>query len=341
MELNERKQKILAAVIELYVETGEPVGSKLLSSKLGLGLSSATIRNEMSELAAMGFLEQPHTSAGRIPSHMGYRYYVDRLMGKLQLDDNQRRRIEAGVTLKEGDPERLLEKAGEVLADLTNCATVSTMPGGEGVLIRRVEMVPVGARTAMLVLLTTGGVIRSRICRLDNELENSTIETFYNLSAAQLNGKPVTSINTAMLQTLAASLGPEALTMLPLLAAVADLAAEAEDTEILLEGQSNLLNHRDYEGTAFELLEFLNKAKPLNHLISSSKNELDIHIGKENLYRQLEKSSVILARYTIGIKEGGAIGLIGPTRIDYSKIIPSVKYLTDLVGKLLTEALED
>ncbi len=341
VELNERKQKILAVIVEQYIETGEPIGSKVLVEKLSMALSSATIRNEMSELSAMGFLEQPHTSAGRIPSHLGYRYYVDNLMSKCELNDPQRRRIEADISSGEGDPERLLEKAGEVLADLTNCAAVSTMPKGESVLIRRVEIVPVGIRTAMIVLLTSGGIIRSRVCRLDCELNKSMLEVFYNITSAKLIGHAVTEVNAVMLQTLAASLGQDALAMLPLLATVSDLSKDAEETDIMLEGQSNLLNHREFNGSAYELMEFLNKSEPLNRLIASSRNELDVLIGKENLYRQLENSSIILARYSIGSKEGGVIGLIGPTRIDYSRLIPSVKFLTNLVGRLLTQALEE
>ena len=214
VEISERKQKILAAIVEQYIETGEPVGSKGLVEKLGLALSSATIRNEMSELSALGLLEQPHTSAGRIPSHSGYRYYVDNLMNKYELNAPQRRKIEADMSTGEGDPERLLEKAGEVLADLTNCAAVSTMPKGESVLIKRIEIVPIGTRTAMIVLLTSGGIIRSRVCRLDFELSGSMIELFYNLTAAKLLGCPIRDVNTVMLQTLAASLGIEALAML-------------------------------------------------------------------------------------------------------------------------------
>ncbi len=341
VELNERKQKILAAIVEQYIETGEPVGSKGLVEKLGLALSSATIRNEMSELAAMGYIEQPHTSAGRIPSNKGYRYYVDNLMNKYELNASQRRRIDADISTNEGNPERLLEKAGEVLADLTNCAAVSTMPKGESVLIKRIEIVPIGTRTAMIVLLTSGGIIRSRVCRLDFGLNNSMLEVFYNITSAAIVGHPISEVNTVMLQTLAASLNKEALAMLPLLAAVSDLANDAEETEIMLEGQSNLLNHREFRGNAYELMEFLSKAEPLNRLIASSKNDLDVLIGEENLYRQLEKSSIILAHYNLGENKGGTIGLIGPTRIDYSRLIPSLRYLTSLVGKLLTQALEE
>lgn len=341
MELSERKQKILAAIVEQYIETGEPVGSIGLAEKLGLAVSSATIRNEMAELAAMGLIDQPHTSAGRVPSHLGYRYYVDNLMSRHELDAPQRRKIEADISTGEGDPEKLLERAGEVLAQLTNCAAVSSMPRGESVSIKRIEIVPISTRTAMVVLLTSAGVIRSRVCRLNMELTASMIEVFYNISAAKLLGRPIREVNSVMLQTLAASPGVEGFAMLPLLATVSDLCRDAEDTDVMLEGESNFLNHRELEGSALELMDFLNKSEPLNSLIGLSKNEWDVIIGKEAQCRQLENSSIILARYSVGLKEGGVIGLIGPTRIDYSRLIPSVRYLTEIVGSLLTQALED
>ena len=125
-ELSERKKLILAAVVDRYIKTGEPVGSKELLSLTGMSVSSATVRNEMSDLAAMGYLEQPHTSAGRVPSQKGYRYYVDNLMKPREIDELNRRMIEAGISSAVGDPERLIAQAGEVLADLTKCACVST-----------------------------------------------------------------------------------------------------------------------------------------------------------------------------------------------------------------------
>ena len=147
MELSQRKEKILAAVVEHYIKTGEPVGSKLLQKDPEISVSSATIRNEMAELSNMGLLEQPHTSAGRIPTDEGYRYYVDHLMGVRQLDDAVKRRIEAGISIRNASPENILKRANDFLADMTNCAAISTAPSGENVTIKRVEFVPVGMRT--------------------------------------------------------------------------------------------------------------------------------------------------------------------------------------------------
>ncbi len=341
VELNDRKKKILAAVVEQYIKTGEPVGSKSLLEFQPMGLSSATIRNEMAELAYLGLLEQPHTSAGRIPSYRGYRYYVDNLMNHSELDETMRRHIEQAVNEKSGDTDSLLSRAGEVLADLTNCATVSTTSVGESAVIKRIEMVPVGTRTAMLVLLTSTGILKSKICRADSEITQSLSESFYNVTSAALVGRPLSEVNLATMQTLAASVGSDAFPMLSLLAGVTELARDAAQVDVRLDGQSNLLNYSELEQNAYELMEFLRRGEPLGNIVNLNKNDVDILIGKENKYRQLENSSVIMARYSIKNQDGGTIGLIGPTRIDYAKLIPSVKYLTDLVGRILTKALEE
>lgn len=344
MELSERKQKILGAVVEQYIKTGEPVGSKALLSALDMSVSSATVRNEMAELSALGLLEQPHTSAGRIPTNEGYRYYVDNLMVDRQIDENIRRRIEAGISTALGDPEKLLEKAGQVLADLTDCAVVSTTPSGEGAYIKRIEAVPVGTHTAMIVLLTSTGILKSKVCRSDFDLNASVLEKFYNVVKASFIGQSLTSVDTAMMQSLVASLGGDFFTLMPMVTSISDLAQDAARTEIVLGGQSNLLHHSNYYGsTAYELLEFLRRGEPLNKMLSGSSGdkEVDVKIGSENPYRQLIKSSVIVSNYNINGAKSGSIGIIGPTRIDYETLIPSVRYLTNLVGELLTRTFKD
>ncbi len=344
MELSARKQKILGAVIEQYIKTGEPVGSKALLSALDMSVSSATVRNEMAELAALGYLEQPHTSAGRIPTNEGYRYYVDNLMVDRRIDENIRRHIEAGISTALSDPEKMLKKASEVLADLTDCAVVGTTPSGDGACIKRIEAIPVGTRTAMIVLLTSTGILKSKVCRSDYDLNASVLEKFYNVVRASFLGQNLSSVDTAMMQTLVASLGADFFTLMPLVTAISDLAQEAAKTDIVLGGQSNLLHHSSYYGsTAYELLEFLRRGEPLNKMLSGSAadKEVDVKIGSENPYRQLIKSSVIVSNYNINGAKSGSIGIIGPTRIDYETLIPSVRYLTNLVGELLTQTFKD
>lgn len=340
-QLSERKKQILAAIVEQYIKTGEPVGSKGLLSSTGMSVSSATVRNEMSDLAAMGYLDQPHTSAGRIPSQKGYRYYVDHLMKKREIDELNKHMLEAGISSAAGDPERLIAQASEVLADLTKCACVSTSPGGSAMIIRKIELVPVGIHTAMLVLLTSNGILKSRLCRLDCELNTKICEQFYNIVKTCIIGKPASEISVVAMQTAAASVDGDVFAMLPLMAAVCELARSVSNSQIILGGSSNLFSNKDYGAQAIELLSFLNKREPLSEVMNDTTQPLNVKIGRENLYRQLENSSVIIAKYSVNGDDSGTIGLIGPTRMDYENIIPSVKYLTNLVGRLITQAIEE
>ena len=340
MELSDRKKKILAAIVEQYVISAEPIGSKMLMEMLPFSVSSATIRNEMSELSSLGLLEQPHTSAGRVPTQAGYRYYVDNLMDENELDEDERRRIRLAIGSNIGDPEKLLNRASEILARMTNCATVATTPTDSGAVVKRVEIVPVGSRIAMVVLMTSTGIIKSSVCRLDAIIDKDIINCFNETVEREFIGKPIADISMAAIQTLVASLGDKALIMSPIFVVFADLANQAVQAEVRLEGRQNLLNHREFSQSAYEMMNFLTDDDKLERVMSSNKNSLNIVIGRENMYRQLENTSMIISRYSIQGHDGGAIGIIGPTRIDYKKLIPRLKYITDLVGKLLTDTLE-
>lgn len=341
MEMTQRKQKILAAVVESYIRTGEPVGSKNLLGELDFSVSSATIRNEMADLAEMGYLEQPHTSAGRVPTTLGYRYYIDKLMNKLEPTEADRKAIAKTVSSGSGDPEQLLEKAGEVIAKLTGCAAVSTMPVGEKATVRRAEIVPVGTRTAMIVLLTSAGTLKSKACRSDMPITPQTVERFYSVCASHFIGKPLEDISTVMLQTLVASLGEYALEMSAFFVTLADLAADALSSDVLLEGQSNLFNHRELGSNIIELMEFLRKGEPISKLLSKGKDGVDVKIGTENEYKQLANSSVIISHYDVNGSRSGALGIIGPTRLNYAKLIPYMQFVSGLVGDILSESIED
>lgn len=339
MELSERKRKILAAVVELYIKTGEPVGSKALSDLPELSVSSATIRNEMSELAELGLLEQPHTSAGRIPSQEGYRYYIDHLMGRHELTPEERRRLDSLFSVNPGDPEKVLGQAGEVLADITNCAAVSTTPADAQASIRRIELVPVAANTAMVVLLTTSGILKSGLCRAMVPIDERFRTAFANIAEKHFIGRPVCEVSVPQIQTLAASLGEYTLTMGPVLITLAQLAHEAAQAEILLDGQTNLLSYDERGVDVREALEFLRDTSPLEHLMDSGRERVRVFIGSENTFRQLRNFSMILSPYQLAGRPGGAIGIIGPTRMDYASLIPHIEYLSAIVGKLLSEAL--
>lgn len=340
-----RRQKILAAIVEQYIATGEPIGSKALLDKLDVTVSSATIRNDMAALTQMGFLYQPHTSAGRIPTQSGYRYYVDNLMRVRELGETERRRIEAGVDSRSGDPDALLKTAGEALVSFTNFASISTAPSDENATIRNIEMVQISPRVAMVVLLTSTGILKSKACRADVEITSDTLETFRTIVSDHFIGKPLSEISTVFIQTLVASLGAKALAMSAPLVTIADLVIDASRTQVHLDGQNKLLDYKDYEENSSELMSFLHREEPLNLLVDnlgqSKDTGIEIRIGSENRYKELSNSTTIISRYRIGGGAMGAIGIIGPTRMDYSKIVSGLTYLSDIVSALLSEVYEE
>ncbi|MBE6828073.1 MAG: heat-inducible transcription repressor HrcA [Ruminococcaceae bacterium] len=345
MEMTDRKNKILAAIVERYIRTGEPVGSKTLVDSLDFSVSSATVRNEMADLGDMGYLEQPHTSAGRIPSTDGYRYYVEHLMNSYEMSPYEKNYISMRLKDSVAEPHSLLEKAGSILADMTNCAAVSTTPADSEAIVKRIELVPIGTHTAMVLMMTSFGILKTKVCRSDTEITIDTAQTFYNIVKANFIGKPAQDINIAKIQTLALSLGEKALGMTPLLVALADLSKMTERTELLLEGQTNLLNYKEFESNAFELMDFLRRSEPLNRIFAHKTEHKDgqpsILIGRENLFKELQNSTLIFSRYSIAGHESGTLGIIGPTRIDYARLIPSIKYLTDVVGIILSDNMEE
>lgn len=336
MEMTERKKCILAAVIERYIRTGEPVGSKLLLESLDISVSSATVRNEMAELSEMGFLEQTHTSSGRIPTQKGYRYYVDELMCERALDEDVRRKIDMMLGTHFGDSEKLLKEASAILSDITDCAVVTTTPTSEGAHIRKVELVPVSRRTAIIVLLTSSGILKDKVCRTDTDITDDIIRVFYKMAEANFIGKPLKSMADILLQSLVVSLGEYALAMSPIVVALSDLAKDAMRADIVLGGEHKLFSNSEISSDVLGIMELFSKRDTLLNVLSAAKHGLNVYIGEENPYTSLANSSMIVSTYNVSDSLSGAFGLIGPTRMDYARLVPSVKYFTKLVGEIIS-----
>ncbi len=339
--LTERKKQILAIIIERYIATAEPVGSKAICAYMGNAVSSATIRNDMADLVELGLLEQPHTSAGRVPSQAGYRYYVDNLMTSYELGVDEQERIKIWLQSFSGEPDKLLEKAGNILAELTNCVAVSSSPSDDEAFIRRIELVPLSDHTAMIVLLATSGILKSAVVRCEAEINVEIAEIFYNICQTYFTGRNVSDITLTFIQTLVASLGDKVFIMSPFLCAISDLCGAVKTTEIHLKGQNNILNHTELSEDAFRLMDFMHRGTPLESIINSQKKPLNISIGTENPYRELRNSTTIFSKYSVGERDSGAIGIIGPTRLDYARLISTIRYLAGVIGTMLTETLDE
>ncbi len=237
MELTPRKERILSSVVAGYVKSGEPVGSKAVAEEVGV--SSATVRNEMADLIELGLLEQPHTSAGRVPSQKGYREYVDRLMEVPPVKEEERRVFDSMLLSGSYEPEQLLGRAARLLAGATRCAAVATTPSGDTAQVRAVQFVQTSRRTAMLILMSSAGTMKTRVFHCDFDLTNDILRVFFRVFNGKLAGKNVSDITPAFLQGVGVSLGEMYVLMGAPLRALLEVARDTMGTEVLLAGQMN------------------------------------------------------------------------------------------------------
>ena len=341
MALDNRKRLILEAVVEQYIRTGEPVGSKYVAQSMENAVSSATIRNDMAVLEIAGYLEQPHTSSGRVPTHMGYRLYINEMMKTQPLSAAERAEIEALFNVRNADPDQLLEDAAVALAEVTKLATVSTTMIPQTVTVRRVEIIPAGSRTVVILLIASSGVIKNKVCRVDFNVTQPIIDFFIKFAETRLVGRSLDDITSSYISAVSVSLGDYARLFMPVFASLYDLVREINEGQYFTKGIINLLEYEELARGAYELFSFIEQRKEMVELLAANRLPVQIMIGHESAASQLAESSVIVARYNIGQSAAGAIGIIGPTRMDYARLVPHLEYFAQTLGKLLSETYNE
>ncbi len=338
MELTPRKKKILTATVELYTVSGEPVGSKVLCENLDIRVSSATVRNEMSDLAGMGLLNQPHTSAGRVPSERGWRVYLDSLMTPIPISPEQRHFIDALLLPGAYDPEKLLDGVSRALAGMTHMAAISTTPSGSGATVSGVQFVQTSRRTAMLILMTTSGTMHTRVFHCDFDLSPDVLRVFFRVFNEQLTGKPVRRITPAFLQTLGAGLGEAALLMSSALMALQDAAREAMGSDVRMDGQTNLLFCPEFTPMGLRrIMQYLDRPQEVYRLLERAGTR--VLLGRESGVPALEDASLAIAHYAVCGHDAGAIAVLGPMRMPYRRLLGVLDYVARSVGRMLTELI--
>lgn len=339
--LDDRKKKILGAVIDIYTETGEPVGSKALCTKLNIPLSPATVRKEMSDLITEGYLVQPHTSAGRIPTAMGYRTYIDDMMPPTELNERQKESIR-NLFPKACEPEKLLEIATHELADITNCTVFACVPGGKDAKIRKIEVVSMGKRAAMLVVVTGTGIIKTRFLYGFSGLTEEFCNQFSTFANQLLCGKRLTDISRELLNQIALMLPDHILTVAPVLSEFGLLIEEASETIIKLDGEANMFSHKELGGEkAKDILELLTKQETINEMVKAKNEVLSVLIGEETTYYQLKDASVVMRSYDLKDGNKGELGIIGPVRMNYPEMISNIDYFAKILGDIYDDVLEE
>lgn len=338
MELDERKTKILQAVIRNYLETGEPVGSRTISKYTDLNLSSATIRNEMSDLEEMGYILQPHTSAGRIPSDKGYRFYVDSLMQEKEKEVGEMQEL---LVQRQDKMENLLKQVVKVLAQNTQYATMISAPQARRNKLKFIQLSRVDARQLLAVIVTEGNVIKNNILPIEEELSDETILKLNILLNTNLTGLSIEEINLGMIALMKQQAGIHSDIVSEVIDAVAEAIHGEEDLEIYTSGTNNIFRYPELadQQSASELINTFEEKQLLGELLQDSEGDeentgIQVYIGAETQVQSMKDCSVVTASYELGDGMKGTIGIVGPKRMDYDKVVGTLRTIQSQLDEL-------
>ncbi len=338
MQLDERKVKILQAIIRNYLETGEPVGSRTISRYTDLNLSSATIRNEMADLEEMGYILQPHTSAGRIPSDKGYRLYVDTM---LEEKDRELEELKEMMLDREDKVDNLLKQVAKLLAVNTNYATMVSAPAVQSNKLKFIQLSRMNENQLLAVIVMEGNVIKNNILPVSEQLNDETILKLNILLNTHLNGLALEEINLATISVLKQQAGIHSDIVGEVIDAIAEEIKAEEDLQIYTSGANNIFKYPELADNqkASEIINTFEEKQMLTELVQdrlSDENNtgIQVYIGNESPIRTMKDCSVVTATYELGEGMRGTIGIIGPKRMDYDKVIGTLKTITHQLDDL-------
>ncbi len=344
-ELNDRKMQILKTLIDDYVQTAQPVGSRTISRKYELGLSSATIRNEMADLEEMGYITQPHTSAGRVPSDKGYRFYVDHLMQAYTLAMEEMQQIRTVMELRMNEINSLIHRASNIISMITGYTAIAISPSLAKVMLKTVQLVPVDDKKALVVVVSSGGIVKNRVVRLEAETASDLLLRLSNYLHDKLNGQVIENIQFPAIEDIVREIGIKSEVADAILEGVLYCLKGIEQSELIMNGTMNLLNHPEFSDLlkVREVLELFNDQEVIKALMNAAmrKSGLNVQIGKENPLETMRDCSLVTASYSLGNDEVGALGIIGPTRMSYAKVVSSMRYIQKLINSEILRILSD
>lgn len=339
MRLDERKFMILQAIIDDYITTAMPVGSRTISRKSGVGFSPATIRNEMSDLEELGYLDQPHTSAGRVPSVKAYRLYVDHLLKVARLSGEERRRMQEHLNRRSEQVESVIRSAANVLSDATRYTSVIVAPKLGALRIKHVQLVPVTERTALLIIVTNAGIVKDAVIHIPEGLDADHLYNISRMLTEKLADKPLDAVRQTFAELLRDAESNRRL-LGDALNAIEQKLGGQDAVDVVIGGGANLLNYPEYSDVekAKSFFAVLESKETIRKLVSRDGGmEVTIRIGPENGVPELKDCSIVTASYRVGDDAGGTLGIIGPTRMNYNRVIS----VLDFMGRALSEVLSD
>ncbi len=338
MQLDERKYTILQAIIRTYLETGEPVGSRTISKYTDLNLSSATIRNEMADLEELGYILQPHTSAGRIPSDQGYRLYVDKMMEEKEREVEEMKEI---LLEKEDKMDHLLKQAAKMLANNTEYAAMVSAPQYHRNKLKFIQLSRVDSRHILAVIVVEGNVIKNTMLTVAEELSDETLLKLNILLNTHLNGLSMEQINLGMIAAMKQQAGIHSDIVAGVIDAVAEFFNDTATTEIYTSGTKNFFKYpelADHE-RASELITTFEEKQLLSELVQDNLADenntgIQVYIGNETPVQGMRDCSIVTATYELDAGMKGTIGIIGPRRMDYEKVVKNLKLLKSQLDDL-------
>ena len=343
MIMDDRKRKILQAIIDDYIDTAEPIGSRTIARKHELGLSSATIRNEMADLEEMGFLAQPHTSSGRIPSDKGYRLYVDQLMQVHDLNTDEIEKIKAAMEMRINELSQLIRLASAVLSRFTKYTSMAMTPQLKTSTIKAIQVVPIETGKAMVIVVTNAGIVRNNLVKISESVQPDMLIMISNVMNKKLSGLTVEQVNVRIIKELEREEGIPGEILLPILQGAADLIEGIDNPEVYIDGTTNIFNHPEFRDIvkARDFMKLLDEKVSLSKLLFDSieSGGITVKIGSENDITGIQDCSLVTANYNIADTFIGSIGIIGPTRMEYPKVISSMKYIRRLINEELSRLL--
>jgi heat-inducible transcriptional repressor len=339
-ELSERKRLILRAVVDAYIAGGEPVGSKYLTTNGHIALSSATIRNEMAELEELGYLIQPHTSAGRIPTEQGYRFYVDSLMQGYKLTAGELRELNNLVRTKVAELDDILEKAGRLVSMLTNYTSLTVKPKTDTAIIRRYKIIKLSSDSCLIIMITAPETVKTKYIHLTDDTDD---EGLYRLETALNDLLCDVELNTVtmpvMMELQVRLAGYESL-LASVMKCIYEAANEPDGGDLRLDGVNRLLQYPEFNDLDMlsRMLGMLERKEDILDVVSKSdKDIVNIYIGAENSVDAMRNTTLIFKTINSGRYTVGAIGVIGPCRMDYSKVVTTIGYLARSITEMMKE----
>ncbi len=342
-DLNERKRRLLRTVVQEYIQTAEPVGSRAISRRYDMNLSSATIRNEMADLEEMGFLEQPHTSAGRIPSQKGYRFYVDNLMEEKPLTNEEEEIINRSI-IKANEVEKIVSEASQVLSVVARHTSLVQGPQFRKSSFYQMRILPLDEKKALVVLITTNGFVKNKVIELPQSLSKGELQQVVRYLNNKLYGLTIDQVTDSLVKELKRDLFRRMEILEQAFMLLEESLTEDEKVRVFLGGTTNILNQPEFKDVE-KVKNFLNlfeQEELLNFLLQCDDQPVqeegdfvEIKIGSENQLKEVQECSLITSTFSIGKRNLGKIGVLGPTRMDYPRIVAVVRNLAHKLNQVL------